>query len=309
MTRLLVTGGAGFIGGRLASHFREQGADVRTDIETVEAGQRVVLTAPTLSAHLGSWRPDAVLHAAGSGTVSQVASDPERHVPGNLAATLGVLQYVASVAPKAHVVLVSSAAVYGNAPAQPQTESDTRPPVSLYGLSKAQSEQLLAHFAAQHGVQTTAVRLFSVYGPGLRKQLLWDAMNKFKAGRSDFFGTGDERRDWVHIDDVCAFMTALLQMPGKTTFDVFNCGGQAATTRDVLSCLAQQAGAPPPTFNGESRAGDPVSLVADCGKATSELQWRARVDWREGMAQYRRWHAGLAEDAVPASVTRREGVR
>jgi len=247
---------------------------------------------------MGDDVPDAIIHAAGSGTVARVAADPATELPANLSAWLAVLEFARIGAPKARVVLLSSAARYGNAPAEPQRESGVREVVSLYGLAKAQTEQLAAYYATQFGVSTTAVRLFSVYGPGLRKQLLWDAMNKFACGDAVFFGTGLEQRDWVHIDDVCRFMDHLLARPALRSFDVYNCAGSPATTAEVLTLLAQAAGAPAPAFNGQSRQGDPVCLVADCAKAARELDWQARIAWREGVAAYAEWFALRAARAA-----------
>jgi UDP-glucose 4-epimerase len=304
--KVLVTGAAGFIGGCLATHFQGAGARVFVDVAREDSGatKRWPLTVSGLFQATGGEQPDAILHAAGSGTVAKVAAQPALELPANLGALLAVLQYMQSHAPNARLVLLSSAALYGNAPPAPQAESDARPPLSLYGVAKAQAEQLAAYFADHQGLQATAVRLFSVYGPGLRKQLLWDAMTKFRAGTATFFGTGQERRDWVHIDDVSRFMECLLQRRALRNFDVYNCAGSAATTAEVLSTLATASGAPPPVFSGQSRPGDPMSLVADCGKAKCELDWQPTVPWAEGIAQYAHWfaqvhhHAGTRE-ALP----------
>ena len=298
MTTVLVTGAAGFIGGALATHFRQRGAHVHIDAERGQSASstRWPLTEASLLQAMGGATPEVIFHAAGSGTVAKVSAHPAIELPANLGALLSVLQFAQHHAPAARVVLLSSAALYGNAPATPQRESDSRAPVSLYGLAKSQAEQLAAYYAAQHGLHTTAVRLFSVYGPGLRKQLLWDAMVKFSQGRSDFFGTGQEQRDWVHIDDVCGFMRSLLERPALSTYDVFNCaGGQAASTAQVLTHLASTAGAAPPQFSGQARAGDPTCLVADCSKAQRELGWRAKVAWQDGVAEYARWFAAQAQ--------------
>ena len=291
MKSVLVTGAAGFIGGALAAHFREQGARVFVDAERGQSAssRRWPLTEAGLLQAMSGATPDVIFHAAGSGTVAKVAAQPALELPANLAALLSVLQFAQRHAPAARVVLLSSAALYGNAPATPQRETDHRPPVSLYGLAKAQAEQLAEYYSAQHAVRTTAVRLFSVYGPGLRKQLLWDAMVKFDQGHSEFFGTGDERRDWLHIDDACTFMTALVAREPSQTFEVFNCGGEPASTAEVLGLLAAEAGAPAPRFNGQTRAGDPPCLVADGAKAARLLGWRAAVGWREGVADYAAW--------------------
>ena len=300
MIKVLVTGAAGFIGGSLAEHFRERGAQVFVDVSRVDSGvtRRWPLSEPGLVQAMAGESPDVIVHAAGSGTVGKVAAQPALELPANLGALLAVLQYAQHHAPAARVVLLSSAALYGNAPATPQRESDARAPVSLYGVAKSQAEQLAAYYAAQHGLHTTAVRLFSVYGPGLRKQLLWDAMVKFSQGRSDFFGTGQERRDWVHIDDVCSFMACLVAAPLQPGLDVFNCAGSPATTAEVLSVLAQAANAPSPSFSGHSRPGDPVSLVADCAKAQRELGWCAAIDWADGAKRYAEWFLRSQQDRV-----------
>jgi UDP-glucose 4-epimerase len=290
MKSVLVTGAAGFIGSRLAASLQSHGMQVFT-LATARGG---LDAAALLNACYGTV-PDAVIHAAGSGTVSQVAAAPAQELPANLAALLTVLEFARTAAPQMRVVLLSSAARYGNAPPTPQREADVREPVSLYGLAKAQTEQLVAFYAQRHGVTATAVRLFSVYGPGLRKQLLWDAMGKF--GRADagtpaeFFGTGQELRDWVHVDDVGSFMTRLLAVAPAAPFDVFNCaGGHGVSTVELLQHLAQHAGAAAPRFNGQTRAGDPACLVADCSKAHHTLDWLPQVGWREGVAQYARWY-------------------
>lgn len=292
MTSVLITGAAGFIGSTLAAYFRQQGVTVFADAEPGHPGNTTtrwpISESSLLQVAAGS-TPDLIIHGAGSGTVAKVASQPALELPASLGAWLAVLQYARLHAPRARVVLLSSAARYGNAPATPQREDETRSPLSLYGMTKAHAEDLAGFYAQVHGVRCTAVRLFSVYGPGLRKQLLWDAMLKFRAGRDDFFGTGREQRDWLHVDDVCSFMSALGARSVGPDFEVFNCGGQAASTSEVLTLLAAQVGARAPQFNGQKRAGDPTCLVADCSKAQRELGWRAQRAWRDGVAEYAGW--------------------
>jgi len=300
--KVLVTGAAGFIGGALVDHFRSQGAQVFVDAERGHSGSttRWPLTESGLGQAMNGVVPEVIFHAAGSGTVAKVAAQPTLELPANLGALLAVLQYVRSRAPLARVVLLSSAALYGNAPAAPQCESDARAPASLYGVAKAQAEQLAAFYADQFGVMTTAVRLFSVYGPGLRKQLLWDAMTKFSEGKNCFFGTGQEQRDWVHMADVRHFMDSLLARPSSANFEVYNCAaGQPASTAEVLSLLADLAGAAAPVFDGQLRAGDPSALVADCSLAERTLGWRAQVAWRDGVAEYAHWFAANARELQP----------
>jgi UDP-glucose 4-epimerase len=289
--KVLVTGAAGFIGGCLVAHFKAIGAKVFVDVASDDSGatRRWPLVESGLVQAMAGDTPDLILHAAGSGTVAKVAAHPALELPANLGALLAVLQYAKSCASQPRLVLLSSAALYGNSPSTPQREDQARPPVSLYGVAKAQAEQLVGHYAQHLGVHATAVRLFSVYGPGLRKQLLWDAMNKFQARNVSFFGTGEERRDWVHIDDVCHFMARLAQVSQQRSFEVFNCAGFPATTGQVLSVLARAAHAPAPCFSGQARPGDPQSLVADCTKAVGALGWKAGIGWQQGVAGYAQW--------------------
>lgn len=293
--KILITGAAGFIGSQLAAHYRRAGAQVFVDaVRGHSSGTtRWPLTESGLLQAMGGVLPDVVFHAAGSGTVAKVAAQPALEVPANLGALLAVLQFVQAHAPLAQVVLLSSAALYGDAPAVPQCEGDVRAPVSLYGLAKAQAEQLADYYARRCHVRASAVRLFSVYGPELRKQLLWDAMCKFTSGQTEFFGTGAEQRDWVHINDVCRFMDSLLahSCPSTTApgLTIYNCGANPASTAEVLGLLARTAGAGPVSFNGQSRPGDPQSLLADCSKAHSQLGWKPQVAWQEGMLGYAQW--------------------
>ena len=289
--RILVTGAAGFIGSKLVSHFRQAGVSVFVDAESSHATEtrRWPLSPESLRQVMQGYRPDFIVHAAGSGTVAKVAAQPALELPANLGAFLAVMQYVQEHAPLAHVALLSSAALYGDAPAVPQVEDQTREPISLYGLAKAQAEQLAAYYARHLRVKSTVVRLFSVYGEGLRKQLLWDAMTKFNRGERDFSGAGTELRDWVHVSDVCCFMDALMEHGQTSLFETYNCAGTPASIAEILDALAQEVGAGPVVFNGKRRPGDPACLVADCSKAHSLLNWRAETHWQTGVSNYARW--------------------
>jgi UDP-glucose 4-epimerase len=230
-----------------------------------------------------------IVHCAGGASVGFSVAHPHADFQRTVGCTADVLEYARLHARGARVVLCSSAGVYGEASPGPIPESAPRRPMSPYGMHKKMAEDLCRSYARSCGVASVAVRLFSVYGAGLRKQLLWDACNKSARGERRFFGTGAELRDWLHVDDAAALLAASVRLASGES-PVINGGtGRAASTREILGSLFRELGvADQPAFTGESKAGDPVSLVADASRAFA-LPWRPAVDWEQGVAAVARW--------------------
>jgi UDP-glucose 4-epimerase len=151
-------------------------------------------------------------------------------------------------------------------------------------------ESLLLDHARMYQTRSLILRPFSVYGPGLRKQLLWDAMEKASRGQFEFFGTGRELRDWVYVSDL---IECLSQIGRYATAEVpvFNAGTcRAVSVRDVLLELFNVAGfEKEPIFLGKHKEGDPDCLVAD-DSAESLLGPLFQTPLRAGLAEYVRWY-------------------
>jgi len=236
--------------------------------------------------------PDAIIHCGGSGAVSFSYGQPLEDFKRSVDTTAAVLEWVRrEQRSPCRLVVVSSAAVYGDQGEVDLTEMATRSPVSPYGFHKLAAESLCDSYARFFGVKVSVVRLFSVYGQGLRKQLLWDAMNKFSRGEDQFFGTGRELRDWIHVDDAARLLAAAAWAP-QADFEIINGGHRHADTRTVLERLAASAGLPlRPRFNGETHAGNPRRLTADCGHARRQLGWTPAISLEDGLARYATWFA------------------
>jgi len=167
-------------------------------------------------------------------------------------------------------------------------ESAELRPVSAYGWHKLAAERLCEQYGAVYGVSSVAVRLFSVYGPRLRKQLLWDACNKFSRRETEFFGTGEETRDWVHVEDA-ARLAVIASTHATPAVPRVNGGGTPASIRQILTELAAglECGIAP-TFSGSAREGDPQHQVgsvaiADLGDGYHRhIGATARVNMRPG---------------------------
>jgi UDP-glucose 4-epimerase len=187
------------------------------------------------------------------------------------------------------VVLTSSAAVYGDQGDVDLIEGSIRVPISPYGFHKVAAEALGESYARFFGGKVSIVRLFSVYGEGLRKQLLWDAANKFERNAPEFFGTGDEWRDWIHVEDAASLLCAAA-FRSREPLEIFNGANAKATTSTVLSRLGAMLGSGhPPTFNAETHVGNPRRLTADDSSLRSRLDWAPTIGLEEGLARYADW--------------------
>lgn len=231
-----------------------------------------------------------VLHCAGSGAVSYSYAAPWEDFQRAAVTTVAALEWMRNQPdPRPRLVLVSSAAVYGDNGDSDAQENSTRSPISPYGFHKLSAEMLCESYSRFFEVPVSIVRLFSVYGEGLRKQLLWDALNKFRSGSRQFFGTGEEVRDWIHVEDA-AELLAVAGLTQQSAFEIYNGGGEHATTREVLTRLAMAYGHDEPVvFNGEIHKGNPRRLTADCQHTMRLIQWKPRVRLEDGIVRYASW--------------------
>jgi len=298
----LVTGAYGFVGRHVARALAAQGVHVigighgswgREEWRRwgVAEWHTADVTVDTLTTYAGE--PDAVFHCAGSGSVAFSMTHPQQDWQRTVASTLAVLEYLRLQRPQARLVIPSSAGVYGSASRMPISTDETLAPASPYGVHKKVAEDLCRSYAQHFGVRSSLVRLFSVYGIGIRKQLLWDACVKLDQRRATFGGTGDETRDWLHVEDAAQLMM-LAARHASIACPVVNGGvGEAVRISEVVRLIAQRLGSSvQPEFSGQTRAGDPTHYQADVSAAKAwgwtpqrdrVTEMNAYVDWfREG---------------------------
>ena len=230
---------------------------------------------------------DQIFHLGGSSSVGAAAADPLEDFELTVKSTATVLNWLVG-GPRTRVTYISSAAVYGDGEAVPISEKRPIHPISIYGVHKALAEQLLQSYGDLNGIPYSIVRFFSLYGPGLSKQLLWEACRRLCEGDASFGGTGAELRDWLHVDDAVRLMMHAALADSKAL--VVNGATGVATRNDVVIAELRQAlaSAANVRFSGESRPGDPRSLVADVTRAHS-LGFEPEVSLKEGLADYVRW--------------------
>ena len=298
-----VTGARGFIGRRLTVHLHAQGQSVcgighgHLPAESwQQAGLSQWLNSQVSAAALDQLAasrgvPDQVFHLAGGSAVGASLQSPLEDFRRTTSTTATLLEWLRASAPRARLVSASSAAVYGDSQGAAAQESSIPAPVSPYGYHKLMMEQLCQEYSRIFGLQTAIVRLFSVYGEGLRKQLLWDCAGKLVAPGEhiELGGTGEELRDWVHVDDAVAMLSGVAGLASESS-PIFNGGsGNGVPVREIVTQLAAALGHPKRIqFSGVCRRGDPRALVADTVRLRAAGHV-CKVPLTVGIPRYAEW--------------------
>ena len=304
MKQALVTGAYGFVGRHVARKASLHGYDV-TGIghgswsrnEWQEWGiarwHTADVTLETLMRFAGE--PEVILHCAGSGSVPFSMHHPYQDHERTIGTTLSVLEFIRLCNPKTKAIIPSSASVYGKVGKLPIGIDSALQPVSPYGVHKKMAEEICQSFGRHFGVETSIVRLFSIYGNGLRKQLLWDACSKIASGDLVFSGTGLETRDWLHIGDAAELLISAIDH-ASTGCSVVNGGsGVALQIREIVEAVASDLGVTErPRFTGSVRAGDPSHYQADIAEAL-KWGWTPQSDWRQNLKSYVNWFRAGAQ--------------
>ncbi len=297
--KVIVTGAFGFIGRNVARHLAASGWKVvglghgtwsRQEWETwgIAEWHNCDITLNSLCSYIDN--PDLIVHCAGSGSVNFSMTYPMQDYQRTVETTINVLEFMRLYAQNSKLIYPSSAAVYGNARVLPIPESAILKPVSPYGTHKVISEQICKSFAHHFEIHVAVVRLFSVYGRGLRKQLLWDACSKISKGDVTFFGTGNEVRDWLHIDDAVDLLLCAGTHASSACPIVNGAAGCGISVRDVLCEMLKLFEVPiEPQFSALPRPGDPCGYVGDISLAM-QWGWKPTIDWKDGVQDYVRWY-------------------
>lgn len=301
-----VTGGNGFIGRHLIGHLAREGESVygvghgaidETDRRKLGLTEWIngEINAPNLDGLVErGGAPRAIFHLAGGSSVARSIEQPYEDFSRTVAATASLLEWLRHSTRECRLVVASSAAVYGPQHAGAISEQASTQPMSPYGHHKLIMEQLCRSYAGSFGIHATIVRLFSVYGPSLRKQLLWDLCLRLGQGQRELVlgGTGNEARDWTDVRDVVQLLAWLAKADG-VPLKVLNGGSGIATSVAEIAHLVTKAwgGKIAVRFSGAVRAGDPFSLVADARQlAALRFNWCIPVE--DGIAQYVSWYKG-----------------
>lgn len=299
-----ITGARGFIGRHLSRHLASDGYRVAglghgawPALEAAEWGLAYWLNGDVSASNLAQMyaelgEPKGIFHFAGGSSVGAALANPHEDFKRTVGSTADLLEWIRQHCPDVPLIAVSSAAVYGAGHDGLIPEDARLTPYSPYGTHKLMMEELCRSYAVNFGLSIVLPRLFSVYGPELKKQLLWDTCNKLATkGEADLGGSGEELRDWTHVSDVVAALVRLLAFADATAPALNVATGRPVPVLEVVAELARvwSPTIPPRIeFSGQSRAGDPYSLCADVGRL-SALGMSCATSVSDGVAEYVQW--------------------
>ena len=301
MATYCITGARGFIGRHLARALADDGNRVfglghgawpdaaTAGLDLWINGDIDTLNLSALADQASGF--DAIFHLAGGSAVGPSLARPREDFERTVAATARLLDWMRQIAPATRLVTASSAAVYGDAGTARSSEAAALDPTSPYGTHKAMLEALVGSYRRHFKLAACSVRLFSVYGRGLEKQLLFELCRRCAAADQGaelaLGGTGQEQRDWLHVSDAVALLRIAA---GSDVPPILNGGTGVPTAVAAIAAMVCNEWRKDlrPIFSGIVRKGDPANLVADPDRARA-AGFVARTDVAQGVPDYVAW--------------------
>jgi len=293
MKKILITGANGFIGSHLVQYFVNKKYSVyaldiiKSSNENVKSYQ-IDMIKDDLSSFVYEIKPEIIIHCAGSASVPLSIENPQQDFDKNVIVLFRFLDALKKNNLKPIFLFLSSAAVYGNPRTMPIKESAINKPISPYGLNKKICEDICNFYREQENPNIKILRLFSVYGIGLKKQLFWDMyQNITKKGNLELFGTGNETRDFINIEDLVEIVYLIINNKGHI-FNIAN--GFEISIKEVANIFLALLGKSMNSlsFVGNIRLGDPTNWVADITKI-KKIGYNQKITITAGIEKYIAW--------------------
>jgi UDP-glucose 4-epimerase len=311
--RVLVTGGAGFIGSHVAEAYLQAGHEVRIidslvhgRPENVPRGavfEHLDIRHPDAARIIREWRPDVINHHAAQMDVRVSVSDPRFDASVNVDGLLNLLEAAREAEVGRFVYVSSGGVVYGEPEQRPTPESAPKLPESPYGVTKLAGEQYLYYYHRVHGLEYAALRYSNVYGPrqdphGEAGVVAIFSTRLLKGDPLLVFGDGEQTRDYVYVGDVVAANLLLTEasFPRARSLDDrgFNVGtGIETSVTGLAEALIEASGRSVPIEYVEARPGELRHSSLDATRLRA-LGWSARTELGAGLANTFEWIAGAS---------------
>ena len=292
--KILIIGSKGFIGQHAFDYFKSLdyeilGCDVVTDyvsddyiqIDTTNSDYHTIFEKHDF---------DVCLNCSGAASVPLSLQNPFKDFSLNTLNVFKILEAIRSYQPSCKFINLSSAAVYGNPETLPISENAKLNPLSPYGIHKMQAEQILKEFHNYYHIKTCSLRIFSAYGEGLKKQLFWDLYQKFlNNDEIELFGTGNESRDFIHVDDIVRAIHLAIQNAKFIGEEINIANGEEFTIEYVAELFHKNFhNNKIIRFNNQVKHGDPLNWRADISILKS-LGYEQNIAIEKGIQRYIDW--------------------
>ncbi|WP_309640397.1 NAD-dependent epimerase/dehydratase family protein [Flavobacterium sp.] len=292
--KILIIGSKGFIGQHAFDHFKSLhfevlGCDVVTDYVSEDYIQ-IDATNSDYHAIFEQHKIDVCLNCSGAASVPLSLQNPFKDFSLNTLNVFKILEAIRSYQPSCKFINLSSAAVYGNPETLPIKENATLHPLSPYGIHKMQAEQILKEFHEYYNIATCSLRIFSAYGEGLKKQLFWDLYQKFlNNDQIELFGTGNESRDFIHVDDIVQAIHLVIQNAKFRGEEINIANGEEFTIQYVAELFHTNFhNSKTIAFNNQVKQGDPLNWRADIS-ILKALGYQQNISIEKGIQRYIDW--------------------
>ncbi len=291
--KILIIGSKGFIGSHCVAYFSAEHEVWQCDIVVDYTTPKYLLLDTTNTNYeeiFATTTFDVCINCSGAASVPDSINHPQRDFNLNTATVFKQLDALRIHNPTCKYIHISSAAVYGNPIQLPILENHPLAPISPYGKHKKMGEEIAEEFYSQFGINTCSLRVFSAYGPGLKKQLFWDLNQKLKNSTNIIlYGTGKESRDFIYISDLVNAIDCVIKN-GTFKGDVVNvANGEELTIEKVATTFYNNIqNNVKINFGGEHRKGDPTNWIADINKL-KQLGYEQKISIEQGILNYTKW--------------------
>lgn len=276
---ILITGGYGFLGSNIYQELKKKNKVVRFG----SFKKKKIIN--YLNLKRLNFFFDIIIHCGGGSSVSKSLKNPKQDYEKTVKSTHSIIRYLKSKKNKIKLIYISSPAVYGNT-----IKKKILRPISPYGKNKLKSEKLLIQFARFNNCKITIIRFFSLYGEGLNKQLIWDTLQKLKKKNYTFYGTGNEKRSWMHVKDAVKIIKLSI-LNSKKKIRIINAPGNITLKNKAIINLIYKLCniKKKPKFNGIVKKGDPTDLslkTIDLRK----IGFKKYTVLKNGLKDYLKWY-------------------
>ena len=276
--KILLLGGYGFIGGFFFKTYKKKYTIYRF-------GRFLKNQKITLSRLLKiNTSFDIIIDCSGGSSVLESIKNPKKELSKTILTIRSVIKFLKKLKKKPIYIFLSSAAVYGN------SKGKKLEPISNYGRNKLLAENALKKISKKEKIPLVIIRFYSIFGNGLKKQLIWDTIKKISKNQRLFFGTGYEKRSWLHVYDAVRLIEAsilisrvsgkIIDAPSKYTLQ------NKVMIQKIFNILKYKK---KPIFTNTNRLGDPLQLITK-NKKYKNFKWKQKKDLNKELKNYVKWY-------------------